>query len=195
MPPSRSLWWHNTPSITGFGGLLTNAGRITGLLAGYAAAILLLLMARVPTLENGVGADRLARWHSSGGRFLVSVAVAHMLLILWGYSITAPHQRGQRRPRPFLSSYPDVMMATVALGLFVLVGAMSARAARRKLSHESWYYVHLYTYLAVALAFSHQFATGAEFISTRPPGSPGARSTSRSLRCCSGTACSPRSAA
>jgi ferredoxin-NADP reductase len=30
--------------------------------------------------------------------------------------------------------------------------------------YETWYYLHLYTYLAVALAFSHQFADGADFM-------------------------------
>jgi ferredoxin-NADP reductase len=30
--------------------------------------------------------------------------------------------------------------------------------------YETWYYLHFYTYLAAALAFSHQFADGAEFI-------------------------------
>ena len=30
--------------------------------------------------------------------------------------------------------------------------------------YETWYYLHFYTYLAVALAFSHQFATGADFM-------------------------------
>ena len=65
-------------------------------------------------------------------------------------------------------SYPDVLMATVGGLLFVGVGAVSARAARRRLSYETWYYLHLYTYLAIALAFSHQFADGAEFIDNRP---------------------------
>ncbi|MEO9236655.1 MAG: ferric reductase, partial [Jatrophihabitantaceae bacterium] len=51
------LWWNNTPSINGLGDWLTNAGRITGLLAGYLMAVLLLLMARIPPLERGVGTD------------------------------------------------------------------------------------------------------------------------------------------
>lgn len=161
------LWWRNTASVSGLGEVLTNAGRVTGLLAGYSAAVLLLLMARVPALERGIGSDRLARWHSSGGRFMVSVTVAHALLILWGYTVTA-HTSVVSEARTLLLSYPDVMMATVALGLFVMVGVVSARAARRRLRYETWYYLHLYTYLAVALAFSHQFATGAEFISNRP---------------------------
>jgi predicted ferric reductase len=30
--------------------------------------------------------------------------------------------------------------------------------------YETWYFIHLYTYLAIALAFSHQFADGSSFI-------------------------------
>ena len=41
---------------------------------------------------------------------------------------------------------------------------------RRRLRYETWYFVHLYTYLAIALAFSHQIATGREFV-----GDPAAR--------------------
>src|SRR5206468_8965571 len=66
--------------------------------------------------------------------------------------------------KTLLMSYPDVLAATVAGFLLIGVGISSARAARRRLRYETWYYLHLYTYLAVALAFSHQFATGAEFM-------------------------------
>ncbi len=34
----------------------------------------------------------------------------------------------------------------------------------RRLRYETWYFIHLYTYLAIALSFSHQLATGNEFI-------------------------------
>src|SRR3978361_2386127 len=84
-----ALWWHDTPSIHGLGDWLTNAGRITGLLAGYAVVILVSLMARIPPLERGIGADRLARWHAMGGRYTVSLVVAHGLLITWGYAVSA----------------------------------------------------------------------------------------------------------
>jgi ferredoxin-NADP reductase len=161
------LWWHDTPFVRGLDGWLTNAGRITGLLAGYLVVVLLALMARVPVLERGVGTDRLARWHAMAGRYTVCLAVAHPLLIIWGYSITA-HQNVVRQTGSLLTSYPDVLMATVAVGLLVMVGVTSARAARRRLSYETWHFVHLYTYLAIALAFSHQFATGADFISNLP---------------------------
>src|SRR3954454_20760814 len=71
-----ALWWHNTPAIHGLGDWLTNAGRVTGLLAGYGVVVLVALMARTPPLERGVGSDRLARWHARGGRYTVSLVVA-----------------------------------------------------------------------------------------------------------------------
>src|SRR3954451_13747523 len=160
------LWWQNTPSISGLGDWLTNAGRITGLLAGYGVVVLVALMARIPPLERGIGADRLARWHARGGRYSVSLVVAHGLLIIWGYAITA-HTDVVSQTSTLLLSYPDVLMATVAGLLLVGVGAVSARAARRRMRYETWYYLHLYTYLAIALAFSHQFATGADFMNNR----------------------------
>ena len=43
-----ALWWHDTPAIHGLGDWLTNAGRITGLMAGYGVVILVALMARDP---------------------------------------------------------------------------------------------------------------------------------------------------
>jgi len=158
-----ALWWQDTPPIQGFGAWLTNAGRITGLLAGYAVVVLLLLMARVPMIDRGVGSDRLARWHSMGGRYTVSLATAHTLLIIWGYAVAA-HTDVVSQTKTLLLSYADVLMATVALGLFIAVGVVSARAVRARLSYETWHYLHFYTYLAVALAFSHQFATGADFV-------------------------------
>ena len=57
-----------------------------------------------------------------------------------------------------------MLIATAAGLLLVGVGIVSARAVRPRLRYETWYYLHFYTYLAVALAFSHQFANGAEFI-------------------------------
>src|SRR3954454_15174970 len=159
-------WWHNTASIHGWGDWLTNAGRITGLLAGYAVVVLVALMGRIPPLERGVGADRLARWHARGGRYTVCLVVAHGLLITWGYAVTA-HTNVVSQTSALLTTYPDVLAATVAGLLLVGVGISSMRAARRRLRYETWYYLHFYTYLAVALAFSHQFATGAEFMHSR----------------------------
>jgi predicted ferric reductase len=158
-----ALWWHGSPGVSGLGGWLTGAGEILGLLAGYGVVVLVALMARLPPLERGIGTDRLARWHAMGGRYIVSLVVAHGLLIVWGYAVGG-HTTVTSETATLLTQYPDVLMATVAGFLLLGVGIISMRAARRAVRYETWYYLHLYTYLAIALAFSHQFAVGASFI-------------------------------
>ena len=50
---------------------------VTGMLAGYGAAVMLILMSRSPAIEHGVGSDRLARWHSRMGPAIIVLAVVH----------------------------------------------------------------------------------------------------------------------
>jgi predicted ferric reductase len=157
-------WWLTTGSVTGVAGWLTEAGRITGLLAGYGAALLVLLMARIPAIERGAGADRLARWHAMGGRYTVSLALAHAALITLGYA-AATNSAVVGQIGSFLTSYPDMLKATAALALFVALAITSARAARRRLPYEAWHLMHLSAYLAVYLGFGHQIANGAQFVS------------------------------
>jgi ferredoxin-NADP reductase/DMSO/TMAO reductase YedYZ heme-binding membrane subunit len=156
-----ALWWHSTPPFGTTGDLLTAAGDAVGLLAGYGFVVLVALMARLPPLERGIGADRLTRWHAMGGRYVITLVTGHVLLIIWGYAVTA-HEKVTSEAIA-VQTYPDVLIATVAWFLLLGVAAFSARAARRRLSYETWYYAHLCTYLAIALAFSHQFANGPAF--------------------------------
>jgi hypothetical protein len=133
-----ALWWQDTASVRGLGGWLTGAGEVLGLLAGYGVVILVALMARLPPLERGIGSDTLARWHSMGGRYVVSIIVAHALLIIWGYAVTA-HTSVISESATLLTQYPDVLMATVAGFLLLGVGIVSMRAARRRMRYETWY--------------------------------------------------------
>jgi len=157
------LWWYSTPDVSGPGGWLSGAGQVCGLESGYAVVILVLLMARIPPLEHGIGADRLTRWHAMGGRYVTGLVSAHALLIIWGYAYQA-HTGLISETGTLLTGYPDVLMATVAWFLLLGTGLVSARKIRRRFRYETWYYLHLYTYLAIALAFSHQFANGSAFV-------------------------------
>ena len=155
------LWWQDTVTVSGADQWLSGAGRITGLLAGYTAPVLVLLMARIPPLERHLGADRLARWHAVGGRYLVGLLTAHVLTIIWGYALTV-HRGVVGEGVDIVLHYPDMLKATFATVLMLGVGAVSARAARRRIGYDLWYLLHLTTYLAVALGFAHQLANGAD---------------------------------
>jgi ferredoxin-NADP reductase/DMSO/TMAO reductase YedYZ heme-binding membrane subunit len=157
-----ALWWHSTDQLTGAGNLLTAVGDALGLLAGYGVVVLVALMSRLPPLEKGIGADRLARWHAMGGRYVITVVTGHVVFVVWGYAAAAGKNVASETVT-MVTAYTDVMMATVAWVLLLGIAAFSLRAARRRVAYETWYYAHLYTYLAIALAFSHQFAQGPAF--------------------------------
>jgi predicted ferric reductase len=149
--------------------LLVGLGRISGLLGAYLVLVELLLLARLPLLERLIGFERLTTWHACNGRAALTLLVAHAVLVTAGYTvgdkISLPSEIGR-----LWSGYPGVITATA--GLVVLIGVVvtSVVAVRRRLRYETWYFVHLYAYLGVALAFSHQLATGTDFV-----GDPAAR--------------------
>jgi len=150
-------------ALAGPGGLVTAAGQLCGLTGSYLLLVMLLLISRLPWLEGVLGQDRLVGWHRRLGPWPIVLLGAHAVLITIGYaqqsSIGPWHELGI-----LLTSYPDVLMATVAFGLLVFAGVASLRAARSKMRYETWWAVHLYTYLAIALGFSHQLADGVSFV-------------------------------
>jgi predicted ferric reductase len=160
-----AMWWVDTPasSLAGLASKVTAAGRITGLLGTYLVLVEVVLMGRIPWLDRLIGMDRLAVWHRRNGEYAIWLLVAHTVLTIWGYAV-ADHTAVAHETGTVLLSYPDVLAATFALGLLITVGIVSARAARRRLRFETWYFIHLYTYLAIALSFAHQLATGNDFI-------------------------------
>ncbi|MFD8032879.1 ferric reductase-like transmembrane domain-containing protein [Streptomyces sp. NPDC059717] len=160
------MWWTNTPSIADNSGRILNAGRITGLLAGYLMALVVLQMARVPALERRVGSDRVARWHAMTGRYTICLVLAHLFLTMWGYALQSGTGLGGivRQTVDSVQQLPDVGKAAIGTGLLLLIGLISIGPIRRRLSYDLWYHVHLLTYAATYLSFWHQLSTGNEFV-------------------------------
>jgi ferredoxin-NADP reductase len=63
-----------------------------------------------------------------------------------------------------VTSYRDMLAATVGFGLLIMAGVSSYRYVRRRLRYETWWVIHLYLYLGLAMAFAHQIFTGVSFI-------------------------------
>jgi len=114
------------------------------------------LMSRAPALERGVGADRLARWHGKGGRAIFCLILIH------GIAATAAWATVQGTSvwaaTIDVLRMPGLIAATAGTIIFLTVGAISAQSMRRKLRYETWHFLHLLTYLAIALSFSHELA-------------------------------------
>ncbi|MBC9716141.1 ferredoxin reductase family protein [Streptomyces sp. TRM66268-LWL] len=151
-----ALWAVQVHPSARLDALFATGAHLSGLLAGYGVLVMLFLMARVPAVEHGVGADRLARWHAWGGRWVIGLCVGHTVLALCGYAV----HRGTDllTAGGELLGYPALAAATLGTGLLIAVAVTSARAVRRRVAHETWRALHLLTYLAAALAFAHQLA-------------------------------------
>ena len=125
--------------------------------------IMVVLVARLPWLERAAGQDRLVRWHRRVSPWALGLIAAHVGLITLGYAQAA--QTGAvREVWVLLTSYPDILAAFAGFGLLVLAGFTSVRIVRRRLRYETWWVVHLYLYLGIALASLHQVADGVSFI-------------------------------
>jgi predicted ferric reductase len=158
-----SLTGESRRTLQAAGGWLTFGGRLTGLVGTYLLLVMVLLIGRIPRLERTVGQDTLVRWHRQLGPWPLMLLGLHALLITAGYA-RSDHTGLLHEFWLLLTTYPDVLAAAVALGLLVLAGVVSFRSARRRLRYETWWAIHLYTYLALALAFAHQLANGASFV-------------------------------
>jgi predicted ferric reductase len=157
------LWWRGVPAyqVSTLEDTLILAGRLTGLLGAYLLLIQIVLMARIPWLERRIGSDWLTRVHRVLGPYLVAMLLIHAVLLITGLTLLDDVAIGSETVTVVLT-YPDVLMATVALGLLVAIGALSGRSVRRRLGYETWHLTHVYAYLAAVLAFAHQTAVGVD---------------------------------
>ena len=145
------------------GGVDVAIGRFTGLTGAYLLLVMVLLVARLPGLERLIGHQRLTSWHRRLAPWPLLLLAAHTATSMIGY---AKLQRTGlwHEFAVALSRYQGMLGAILGLILLIAIAVVSIRAARKRMSHETWWQVHLLTYLALALSFSHQIATGASFV-------------------------------
>jgi predicted ferric reductase len=152
-----------TGALLAPGGLMIALGNLAGLTATYFLLVTLLLISRLPALEASIGQDKLVRWHRRLGPWIVVLLVAHAFFITLGYAQSV-RTGVLAQIGVFVRSYPGMLGAFVGLGLILLAAVTSYRNVRRRMRYETWWSVHLYTYLAVALSFSHQLLAGQAFL-------------------------------
>ena len=142
---------------------LNAIGRVTALIGTYLVLWQLLLMARVPWLERALGMEALVQLHRWNGYGALGLLLAHAVAQTVGYAMTGRIDVVTQLV-DFALHYDGLLAAMVALVLLVAVTLLSVAIVKRHMAYETWYFVHLYAYLAVLLAFGHELATGSDFI-------------------------------
>ena len=150
-------------SISAPGGVAILAGDVTASAGTYLLLVMVLLAARIPAVESVVGQDRLIRWHrylSSAPLLLLS---AHGVLTTLGYAQSGRtgfwHAGGS-----LLTTMGWILAAVVSYLMLVGIAGVSIRAVRRRVNYDTWWVIHLYTYLALAFSVPHQVVDGTNFI-------------------------------
>ena len=143
--------------------IIISVSRISALLGSYLALVGLVLVARMPWIEKSVGHDRLVIWHRKLGPYSMYLVTFHVLFVILGYA------GNDRAPMAvelwrMIFRYPWMLPAFVGFLFFAAAGITSYKKVRKNMSYETWWTIHLYTYLAIALAFMHQVLTGPMFI-------------------------------
>ena len=147
--------------ITDVASALGAVSRLTALVATDLLLIHMLLIARVPWIDRLYGHDRATEAHKKLGKPILYLVIAHFLASTIGYAIT--DGKNVIDELMFLiGNVPDILTATISLALMIVVVVTSIKIARKKLSYEAWYVIHLISYASVLLAIPHQFSTGSD---------------------------------
>jgi predicted ferric reductase len=142
---------------------ITSLSRLCALVGTYFSVLGIFLIARIPFVERGVGHDRLVTWHRKLGPYSLFLVGFHVIFVVVGYA-------GQNQIPLYkelwnvLSTFSWMWAALGGFVLMVLAGVTSYKKARAKMSYETWWIIHIYTYAAVALSFMHQVLNGPMFI-------------------------------
>ncbi len=156
-----SLWWANSgyyvrnPSN---GNGLIALGRIFGLLGAYTLIIQIMLVSRTKWIEGVFGFDKLNKLHRLIGYSILILLLNHPLFLIIGYANTNQVSYVTQLSE-FLTNWNGVLYAFFGLITFILIISISIAIVRKRLRYETWYFVHLLTYLSLALVFKHQVQT------------------------------------
>lgn len=155
----------NTDEFGHVGGTLTALGRLTGLVSSDFLLLQVLLMARIPWVEQVWGHGGLARKHRWLGFTSFWLMVMHIALITVGYA-QASRVNLVAELWDLVIHYAGMLLAGAGTIALIMVVVTSIRRARSRFRYESWHLIHLYSYLGVGLALPHQLWTGADFLSS-----------------------------
>lgn len=141
--------------------ILGSVSRLTALVGTNLLLIHTLLVARVPWLDALYGHDKVTIAHKKLGKPILYIISAHFLATLIQFAILDGKSLVDEMVYLFVE-VPDMWSATVGFTLMIVVVATSINAARKKLSYEAWYIIHLLAYASILAAVPHQFTTGSD---------------------------------
>ena len=134
--------------------------QVTGLLTSTVALIAIAVASRTHRFERAVGLDHALLWHRWLAESAALLLVAHIAssVVAWSSREGFAEAIGE-----LVGEEQYMAMATVGAAGMLLITFLSLGFIRRRLSYESWYFIHLLIYASLALAFAHEIFLGVDF--------------------------------
>lgn len=145
----------------GSASILITLGRLAGLLAVLFILLQVILRARITPLERVFGYETLNYWHKKNGYLAFFFFLLHPVFITIGYA-QASQKSYPAQFLLFIQTFEGVLLAFLGWLILITVIITSVYIVRIKMRYESWYFMHLATYIAILLAFFHQILTGSD---------------------------------
>ncbi|MEY4310678.1 MAG: hypothetical protein RLZ71_604 [Actinomycetota bacterium] len=147
--------------ITDWASGLNALSRLTALVGTDLLLIHMLLIARVPWIDKLYGHDRATIAHKKLGKPILYLVIAHFAASLAQFAIL-DSKNVVDEFFSLITLTNDLLLSFFSLALMIFVVISSIKIARKKLSYEAWYIIHLTSYASVLLAIPHQFSTGSD---------------------------------
>ena len=138
--------------------------QLTGLAASAVGLVGLVLVARPRSIERRLGLDRMFVWHRVLGETMAVLVGAHVFV---GVAEWAATERVTAALTDLTGREPYMALATIGAALIGLVTITSLRSLRRRLSYETWYFVHLLAYVGFAVSLPHEIVLGNDLADDR----------------------------
>jgi predicted ferric reductase len=142
---------------------ITAVSRVAAMTGTYLALVCLVLVARIPWLEKELGQDVLVKLHRKIAPYSLYLIVLHVVLVSVGYGLLGNLNAWQQFWSLVLGT-PWMMPAFIGFIFMMMVGITSYKRARSRMKYDTWYLLHLYAYLGIALSFAHTITSGIMFV-------------------------------
>lgn len=150
------IYWFGAgpPVFNSVGNTFLSFARFCGLTSTYLLCVQFLVVGRIPMFDRVYGIDKLTRWHRRNGVLSFTLAIAHAYFAVMGRSFENQQTVGEVWAQVIQLEF----MVHAVIGTLLMLAAVvtSAKNMHRRIGHNKWLFVHMWTYVGMALAFGHQ---------------------------------------
>lgn len=143
--------------------VLDAISRLASLVGTALMLIMLVLTAKAPWVDAAIGQDNATLAHKKLGKPALYLILGHFAASLISFAIS-DGRNILAELWSLITGVEDMLTATISVLAMILVVVSSLKFARKRVKYETWFVVHLLSYVSVAAAIPHIFSMGSDLV-------------------------------